>query len=111
MSLSNHEYILLLLGMGAVTFLPRWLPFLLFSRNRVPDWLYQWLELIPVAILSALLLPELITHGEPRRLDLLQPGLLAAVPTLLSALKTRSLAATVIVGMTLYWAFGYILPF
>jgi len=35
-----------------------------------------------------------------------KPELLAAVPTLLFALKTRSLAGTVMVGMLLYWGIG-----
>ncbi len=108
MPLSNHEYMILLLGMGMVTFLPRWLPLILLSRRSVPEWFYQWLELIPAAILSALLLPALVIHGDPRGLDLLQPELLVAFPTLLFAFKTRSLGGTVVVGMGLYWAFGRI---
>ncbi len=108
MPLSNREYMILLLGMGMVTFLPRWLPLILLSRKSVPEWLYQWLELIPSAILSALLLPALMTHGTPRTLNLLRPELLVAFPTLLFALKTRSLGGTVVVGMGLYWAFSQI---
>lgn len=104
----NGDYLILLLGMGAVTFLPRWLPFILLSRRAVPEWLFQWLQLIPAAILSALLLPELMTEGIPRHLDFLRPELLAAIPTFLFALKTRSLGATVILGMALYWGIGKI---
>lgn len=102
------DYLLLLLGMGAVTFLPRWLPFILLARRSIPAWLFQWLQLIPAAILSALLLPELITAGIPRQMDLSRPELLVAVPTFLFALKTRSLGGTVVVGMGLYWAIGKI---
>ena len=108
MSLNSGEYLLLLLGMGAVTFIPRWLPFLLLSRRKIPDWLYQWLELIPAAILSALLLPTLVTTGDPGKLDLLQPELLVALPTFLFAYKTRSLGGTVVVGMGLFWIIGKI---
>jgi branched-subunit amino acid transport protein len=106
MPLINADYLLLLLGMGAVTFLPRWLPFYLLSHRKVPDWLFQWLQLIPVAVLSALLLPALVTDGVPKRIDLLRPELLVALPTFLFALKTRSLGGTVVIGMGLYWAIG-----
>jgi branched-subunit amino acid transport protein len=97
------EYSLLLLAMGLVTYGPRWAPLFWLSRRRLPDWLTDWLALIPAAILSALLLPELITSGTPRRLEIWRPELLAALPTLLFALKARSLAGTVVVGMLSYW--------
>jgi len=96
-------YLILLLGMGAVTYIPRWLPMFFLSGKKLPQWFVDWLDLIPVAILSALLLPALITSGEPRHLEIFQSKLLVAIPTFLFALKTRSLAGTVLVGMGLYW--------
>jgi branched-subunit amino acid transport protein len=97
------HYILVVLGMGAVTFLPRWIPLFALSRRRLPDWVLDWLDLIPAAVLSALVLPSLVTSGEPRHLDLLRPELYAAIPTFLFALKTRSLGGSVVLGMGLYW--------
>ena len=99
-------YLYILLGMGIVTYVPRWLPLALLSNRRLPEWFEQWLDLIPAAVLSALILPILITTGAPRRLDLLRPELFVAVPTLLFAVKTRSLAGTVVVGMFLFWLAG-----
>jgi branched-subunit amino acid transport protein len=99
----------LLIGMGLVTYLPRWVPLFYLSRRRLPRWFVDWLELIPVAILSALVLPELVTGGSPRHLALFQPGLLVALPTFLFALKTRSLGGTVVVGMLLFWLAGKIM--
>ncbi len=103
------NYLYILLGMGVVTYVPRWLPLVLLSNRRLPEWFEQWLDLIPAAILSALILPILITTGEPRHLDLLRPELFVAVPTLLFAVKTRSLAGTVVVGMFLFWLAGTLL--
>ncbi len=97
---------LLIMAMGAVTYVPRWLPLFFLSRKRLPFWLQAWLDLIPVAILSALILPELVTTGNPRHLDLFRPELIVALPTLLFALKTRSLGGTVILGMALFWLTG-----
>ncbi len=94
---------LLILCMGAVTYLPRFLPLFFLSRKRLPPWLTTWLDLIPVAILSSLILPALVTGGSPRHLDIVKPELAAAVPTLIFALKTRSLGGTVVVGMGIYW--------
>jgi len=102
----EKEYIILIMGMGLVTYLPRWLPLIVLAQRRLPGWFVEWLDLIPAAILSALLLPLLVTTGEPRHLALLQPALLVAIPTLLFALKTKSLSGTIILGMFLFWAAG-----
>jgi branched-subunit amino acid transport protein len=102
----TDEYILMVMMMGLVTFIPRWAPFFFLSNRKLPAWLVEWLDLIPAAILSALLIPSLITTGEPRRMILLCPELLAAIPTFIFALKTRSLGGTVIVGMAMFWLAG-----
>ena len=104
--MTEKEYILLLFGMGLVTFLPRWAPLILLSGRRLPGVIIQWLDLIPVALLSALLLPELITSGSRRGFNLLCPEFFIAVPTFIFALKTRSLVGTVLFGMFLFWASG-----
>jgi len=102
-TLTTSDYVLLILGMGLVTYIPRWIPLISLTRRKLPDIFVEWLDLIPAAILSAILLPALLTTGEPRHLDFLQPGLLVAVPTFIFALITKSLGGTVVVGMLLYW--------
>ena len=99
-----QSYFLLLLGMGAVTYLPRLLPLLFLSQRQLPKWLIEWLELIPVAILAALLAPSLILDGKDQ-LDLLRPEFWVAIPTFLFAIRTKSLGGTVLIGMGLYWIF------
>ena len=100
------EYMVVIIGMGLVTFLPRWLPLVYLTRYNLPSWLVEWLDLIPAAILSALLLPELVTAGAPRTLDLTRPELIVAVPTFIFAILTKSLGGTVIIGMLLFWLAG-----
>jgi branched-subunit amino acid transport protein len=102
----ENEYLILVLGMGFVTFLPRWIPLFFLARRNLPDLFVEWLDLIPVAIISALLLPALVTAGEPRHLAVFRPELLVAVPTFVFAQKTKSLGGTVIVGMMLFWLVG-----
>ena len=105
----SGEYLAVIVGMGLVTYLPRWLPLVYLTKYNLPAWLVEWLDLIPAAILSALLLPELVTSGAPRTLDPFRPELVVAVPTLLFAIFTKSLGGTVIVGMLLYWLAGKVL--
>lgn len=101
--MSYPDYLWLLLGMGIVTYLPRVLPLLVLAQRNLPQGLLDWLGLIPVAILSALLAPGLLASGAERSLDLGKPELFAAIPTFLLALRTRSLGASVLLGMGLYW--------
>jgi branched-subunit amino acid transport protein len=105
----SGEYLAVIFGMGLVTFLPRWLPLVYLTKRNLPSWLVDWLDLIPAAILSALLLPELLTGGASRTLDLLRPELAVAVPTFIFAIFTKSLGGTVIIGMLLFWLAGKVL--
>lgn len=104
------SFVILVVGMGLVTFIPRWLPLAFLARRKLPPWFVEWLDLIPAAILSALLAPALLTAGTPRSLDLLRTEFWVAVPTLWVALKTKSLGASVLAGMLLFWIAGMLVP-
>ena len=104
--MESADFLLLLFGMGLVTYIPRWIPLFFLTRKSLPPLVVQWLDLIPAAILSALLLPALVTTGDPLQFTLSLPQLWVAVPTLVFALWTRSLGGTVILGMFLFWLAG-----
>lgn len=95
--------------MGLVSFIPRWVPLFFLSKRELPPLLIEWLELIPVAILSALLLPALVTTGTPRVFNPLSIEMLIAIPTFVFAWFTKSLGGTLVVGMLLYWGAGYVI--
>lgn len=98
--MSARPWILLaILGSAVVTFLPRVLPLGLLSRFNLPGWLTRWLSYVPIAVLAALLAQSvLISDG---RIDVSPDNLslLAAIPTLLVAARTRSLIWTVLTGV------------
>jgi len=50
----------LILGMAAVTYIPRLLPALFLDRVKFPDWFRKWLNSIPYAALGALIFPGVI---------------------------------------------------
>lgn len=100
------DYLFLLVGMGLVTYLPRMLPLVVLARRRLPQGLVDWLNLIPVAILAALVAPGLVVDPASASFSLTRLELLTAIPTLLFALKSRSLGGTVFLGMLLYWLGG-----
>jgi branched-subunit amino acid transport protein len=98
----SKEYLAVIIGMGLVTFIPRCLPLIYLTKRSLPTWLVEWLDFIPAAILSAILLPALVTDSAARSIDLGRPEFIVAVPTLLFAIATRSLGGTVIAGMILF---------
>ncbi len=104
--MSDAGYILLVICMGLVTYIPRWFPLFFLSKRKLPQWFIDWLDMIPVAILSALIFSDLFVTGNPRHLEILQLKSIVAIPTFLFAQKTRSLGGTVIVGMVLFWLGG-----
>ena len=98
----STEYLTVILGMGMVTFLPRWLPLVYLTKRSLPAWLVEWLDFIPAAILSAILLPALVTDSATRAVDFGRPELIVAIPTFVFAILTKSLGGTVIIGMVLF---------
>jgi branched-subunit amino acid transport protein len=96
------KYLLAVLGMGLVTYLPRWLPLALLPQRDVPQTLREWLGFIPACILSALVAPAIFLDSSGG-FHVLQSRFLAAIPTLIFAVRTRSLGGTVIIGMFTYW--------
>jgi len=98
----SKEYMAVIIGMGLVTFIPRWLPLIYLTKRSLPSWLVEWLDFIPAAILSAILLPALVTDSATKSIDLGRPEFIVAIPTFLFAIATKSLGGTVIVGMVLF---------
>ena len=70
---------LIILGMMAVTYIPRMLPSLFMSRFQFPAWFHRWLKNIPYAALGALIFPGILLVDENRPLVGVVGGLVAAV--------------------------------
>ena len=99
------EILFIILGMAAVTFIPRFLPMAFMSRLTIPKQLSVFLEYVPVAVLAALVFPAVFVAdggGVGMELQLLLP----AVAVLLFSYKTRNLWGSVLLGMTVYWGVG-----
>jgi len=90
---------LTILGMLLVTYLPRLLPVWLLAKRNLPRVVMIWLRYVPAAVLAAMLFPALIIQDGVLDVSLSNLYLLAFIPTLLVAWKTRSLFGAVITGM------------
>ena len=96
---SDTLVFIIILGMAAVTYLPRLLPVWALSSRELPPVVIRWLSFVPAAILSALLAPALLVQDGGIALNMNNLPLLAAVPTFLVAWRTKSFFGTVAVGM------------
>ena len=98
-----RDYFLLILGMAVVTYIPRVAPLLLLSSRNLNPLLMRWLEMVPPAVLAALLAPELLLRSESGGkvlfLNMNNFFLLAALPTFVVGWITRSFFGTVAFGM------------
>lgn len=98
---------LTLIGMMLVTYLPRLFPILFLSGRALPPLFVAWLRLVPPAVLAAMLFPSLLIHEEKISFDMSNLYFWAAVVAFPVAWKTKSLFATVLVGMGLVSAGRY----
>lgn len=56
----NKEIVIMIIGMGAVTFIPRMLPFIMFRGKELPPFLQGVLKNVPYATLGALIFPAVL---------------------------------------------------
>ena len=105
--LMRESMLILILGMGLVTFLPRFIPMAFLSRWIFPEKLKVGLNYFPVAILSAIVFPTFFTDGN--QVEIQFPYLLAALPVFLFAWKVKSLWGSVVLGLAVYWLLGFVL--
>ncbi|MBS1250887.1 MAG: hypothetical protein MAG431_02486 [Chloroflexi bacterium] len=71
--------LLLILGMTAVTYLPRMVPALFMDRFQFPAWFRNWLKNIPYAALGALIFPGVLLVDEDQPLVGVVGGLVAGL--------------------------------
>jgi len=90
---------LILFGIGVLTYGVRLSFILLMERIEVPNILLRALRFVPVAVLSAIIFPELLVHDGAVNLSLGNARLLAGVLAALVAWRTKNVVFTILVGM------------
>ena len=101
-------WLVMLIG-GLVTFATRLSFILLLDRLKVPDWFRRGLRFVPVAVLSAITLPELTDPNGTLFLSWRNPQLLAGAVAILVAWRTKNVIQTIVAVMAALLVFKVLL--
>jgi len=105
MSIQVLEAILL---MTLVTYGARVLPFLLFKGNNVQGFARDFIELVPIALLAALVIPELVTPSGSIVI-IHNPFLWTGLLTFVFSRFVPNLFLGIMFGMTMFWGLDKLL--
>jgi branched-subunit amino acid transport protein len=95
-----------IVGMGVITYAIRLVPIWLLERATISVGWRQALRFVPAAVLSAIILPELVMPGGTFDLSLGNARLLAGLVAILVAWRTKNILWTLAAGMGLLWVLG-----
>lgn len=93
-----------MIGLGILTFLIRFSFIALLDRWQAPPLVQRALRFVPVAVLTAIIIPELmlLPNGEFNP-NLLNPRLLAGIVAVIVAWETKNVILTIVIGMIVFW--------
>ena len=100
---------LLILVAGLLTFGTRLSFILLLHRLKVPGWFLRALRFVPMAVLSAIILPQLIARNSVLDISFRNPKLYAGALAILVAWRTRNVLLTILAGMVALLVFQALL--
>ncbi len=93
--MNNTTFLLLILGMTLVTFIPRLLPTVILDRLTFPPKFEKFLNLIPYTAMAALIFPGVLTVDPSRPII----GILGGLVAVLFALKKCPVIVCVIAAI------------
>ena len=101
--MNQHEF-LVVLGMAAVTFGVRFSFFVLGDRVTFPNWVRRALHYVPVAVLTAIVVPMvLLPDGTHWQLDWRNAWLVGALTSGVMSWRRLPLLAAIGGGMAVYF--------
>lgn len=96
-----------MVGLGLLTFLTRLSFIALHNRWTPPELFRRALHFVPVAVLTAIVVPELIMHNGSLDLTPLNPRLIAGLVAIFVAWRWKNTVLTILSGMVTFWVVAY----
>ncbi|GAB6180862.1 AzlD domain-containing protein [Desulfotomaculum defluvii] len=97
--MSETSIWIMIIGASVVSILPRILPVALFSRFNFPEPLKRWLSYVAPAVLGGLTALSILAPEGAINISIHNLYIWAFIPTLLIAMKTKSLFYSLLVGI------------
>ena len=98
------SYVVLIVGMAAITWLIRTAVFVLGDRLVFPPLLRTALGFVPVTVLTAIIVPMAISpHGNNAELTWRNPQLVGALAAIVVSALTRRPLLTIAVGLVVFF--------
>ena len=95
--------------LGILTFGFRLSFVLLLERWQPPDLVTRALRFVPVAVLTAIFIPEMMLQDGSFTLMPLNPRLFAGAAAILIAWKSKSPLLTITAGMAIFWLAAWLI--
>ena len=96
-------WLVMILG-GVFTFATRFVMLSGWVTHHLPRWLIDALAFVPIAVLTAILLPAVLIDPETQQIIVIgNARIVAAVVATIIALLTRNVIATISSGLTTLW--------
>ena len=90
---------MLIASMALLTFLPRYIPFLLAGRVTIPQWLSEALGFVPIAVLTTIIVQSSLIRDGDLSVSWQNHHLIAAIIAFFVALASRHLFLTIALGL------------
>ena len=100
---------LMLLVIGAITYAIRLSCIGLLGQRDMPALLLKALRFVPIAVLPAIILPQLFLRNNTLALSLHNPRWIAGILAGVVAWRTRNVLLTIAVGMIALWILEFVL--
>ncbi|MGF6608675.1 branched-subunit amino acid transport protein [Paraburkholderia sp. WSM4175] len=98
------NYVVLIVGMAAITWLIRAAVFVLGDRLVFPPLLRTALSFVPVTVLTAIIVPMAVSpHGNNAELSWRNPQLVGALAAIVVSALTRRPLLTIAVGLSVFF--------
>ena len=101
---------LIMLGLAAGTFLIRASFILILGESEMDPRIARALRFVPGSVLSALVVPQILTRGNALRISMDNPQLIAAIVAAVIAWRTKNVVLTILGGMLVLWALQALFP-
>ncbi|HEY3312504.1 MAG TPA: AzlD domain-containing protein [Anaerolineales bacterium] len=94
---------IVMIVLGLLTFAIRFSFISMLEHINMPRNFIRALRFVPIAVLSAIIAPELAYYNNALAISLTNPRLLAGILATIVAFKTKSVIWTISAGMAAFW--------